>query len=123
MCVADCAACSARWVRLTHLWGVQAGVRAIRGVGHGLVDGRKWGAALYGVDELRAMWDGGPPVPSALPSRRVTPLPSVAEEPSLVTSRRSRCGRRGVLRLPHQYWIYRCRSSERERVRHYRPNC
>jgi vacuolar protein sorting-associated protein 54 len=75
-----------REVRLAHLREVQAGVRAIRGVVEtvgvvrGLVDGRKWGAALDGVDELRAMWDGAPPVPPAAPSRRGTPLPSVAEE-------------------------------------------
>ncbi|KAI9450725.1 Vps54-like protein-domain-containing protein [Lactarius psammicola] len=75
-----------REVRLAHLWEVQAGVRAIRGVVEtvgvirGLVDGREWGAALDGVDELRGMWDGASAVPPHVPSRRGTPLPSVAEE-------------------------------------------
>ena len=72
-----------REVRLAHLRDVQAGVRAIRDVietvdvVRGLVDGHEWGAALDGVDELRAMWDGAPVVPLPEPSRR---LPSVAEE-------------------------------------------
>jgi len=75
-----------REVRLAHLREVQAGVRAIRGVVEtvgvvrGLVDGHEWGAALDGVDELRGMWDGVPAVPPPVPSRRGTPLPSVAEE-------------------------------------------
>ena len=75
-----------REVRLAHLREVQAGVRAIRGivetvgVVRGLVDGREWGAALDGVDELRAKWDGPPAVLPPVPSRRDTSLPSVAEE-------------------------------------------
>ena len=75
-----------REVRLAHLQEVQAGVRAIRGVVEtvgvvrGLVDGREWGAALNGVDELHAMWDGPPVVPPHVRSRRSTPLPSVTEE-------------------------------------------
>ncbi|KAH8984052.1 Vps54-like protein-domain-containing protein [Lactarius akahatsu] len=75
-----------REVRLAHLREVQAGVRAIRGVVEtvgvirGLVDGHEWGAALDGVDDLRGMWDGAPAMPPPVPSRRGTPLPSVAEE-------------------------------------------
>ena len=75
-----------REVRLTHLRDVQAGVRAIRDVietvdvVRGLVDGHEWGAALDGVDELRAMWDGTPAVSLPEPSRRNTSLPSVTEE-------------------------------------------
>jgi vacuolar protein sorting-associated protein 54 len=65
---------------------VQAGVRAICGVVEtvgvirGLFDGRKWGAALDGVDDLRAMWDGVEALLPPAPSPRRTPLPSVAEE-------------------------------------------
>ncbi|KAH9066196.1 Vps54-like protein-domain-containing protein [Lactarius vividus] len=75
-----------REVRLAHLREVQVGVRAIRGVVEtvgvirGLVDGHEWGAALDGVDDLRGMWDGAPAVPPPVPSRRDTPLSSVAEE-------------------------------------------
>jgi vacuolar protein sorting-associated protein 54 len=76
-----------REVRLAHLRDVQAGVRAIRGVVEtvgvvrGLVDGREWGAALDGVDELHAMWDGVQAVVlPPMPSPKGTPLPSVAEE-------------------------------------------
>ena len=75
-----------REVRLAHLREVQAGVRAIRGVVEtvgvvrGLVDGREWGAALDGVDELHAMWDGTQVVLLPMPSPRGTSLPSVAEE-------------------------------------------
>ncbi|KAF8263057.1 Vps54-like protein-domain-containing protein [Lactarius quietus] len=75
-----------REIRLAHLREVQAGVRAIRGVVEtvgvvrGLVDGREWGAALDGVDELHAMWDGAPTMPPSLPSQQGTTLPSVAEE-------------------------------------------
>jgi vacuolar protein sorting-associated protein 54 len=75
-----------REVRLAHLREVQAGVRAIRGVVEtvgvvrGLVDGREWGTALDGVDELHAMWDGPQAVLPPMPSRRGTLLPSVAEE-------------------------------------------
>jgi vacuolar protein sorting-associated protein 54 len=77
-----------REVRLAHLKEVQSGVRAVRGVietvgvVRGLVDNGQWGAALDGVDELRAMWGGkaaSAPVraPSLAQSSR---LPSVAEE-------------------------------------------
>src|SRR5258708_14423068 len=81
-----------REVRLSHLKEVQSGVRAVRGVietvsvVRRLVDNGQWGAALDGVDELRAMWNGRtasarvlapPPSPSQPESR----LPSVAEEP------------------------------------------
>jgi vacuolar protein sorting-associated protein 54 len=51
----------------------------------GLVDNGQWGAALDGVDDLRAMWDGktalGPVrAPSPAPSQQSSRLPSVAEE-------------------------------------------
>ena len=78
-----------REVRLAHLREVQAGVRAIRGVVEtvgvvrGLVDDREWGAALDGVDELHAMWDGTQVVLLPMPSPRGTSLPSVAEEEPL----------------------------------------
>ena len=80
-----------REVRLAHLKEVQSGVRAVRGVietvgvVRGLVDNGQWGAALDGVDDLRAMWDGktaSAPVraPSPAPSQQSSRLPSVAEE-------------------------------------------
>lgn len=80
-----------REVRLAHLKEVQSGVRAVRGVietvgvVRGLVDNGQWGAALDGVDELRAMWDGRPasapvPAPSPAPSQQSLRLSSVAEE-------------------------------------------
>ena len=83
-----------REVRLGHLKEVQSGVRAVRGVietvgvVRGLVDNGQWGAALDGVDELRAMWDGKTasaqvPAPPMAPSQEVPRLPSVAEEDSL----------------------------------------
>jgi vacuolar protein sorting-associated protein 54 len=70
---------------------VQSGVRAVRGVietvgvVRGLVDNGQWGAALDGVDELRAMWEGraaSPPEPAPPPalSQQGSLLPSVAEE-------------------------------------------
>ena len=76
-----------REVRLSHLKEVQSSVRAVRsvietvGIVRGLVDNGQWGAALDGVDELRAMWEGriaSPPVPA--PSLQGSLLPSVAEE-------------------------------------------
>jgi vacuolar protein sorting-associated protein 54 len=79
-----------REVRLAHLKEVQSGVQAVRGVVEtvgivrGLVDDGQWGAALDGVDELRAMWDGkAVSTPSAAPSLRDSLLPSVAEEEPL----------------------------------------
>jgi vacuolar protein sorting-associated protein 54 len=75
-----------REVRLTHLREVQVGVRAIRGVVEtvgivrGLVDSREWGAALDGVDSLRAMWDGVQALLPPSPLPRGIPLPSVVEE-------------------------------------------
>jgi vacuolar protein sorting-associated protein 54 len=72
-----------REVRLAHLKEVQAGVHAVRGVVEtvgvvrGLVDSGQWSAALDGVDELRAMWDG-PAAPA--PPLQGAPLPSVVEE-------------------------------------------
>ena len=80
-----------REVRLSHLKEVQSGVRAVRGVietvgiVRGLVDDGQWGAALDGVDELRAMWEGRTapppePVPPPAPSKQGSLLPSVAEE-------------------------------------------
>jgi vacuolar protein sorting-associated protein 54 len=73
---------------------VQTGVRAVRGVietvgvVRGLVDYGQWGAALDGVDELRAMWDGKTaaapvPAPSPAPSQHHSRLPCVAEEEPL----------------------------------------
>ena len=83
-----------REVRLAHLKEVQSGVRAVRGVietvgvVRGLVDNGQWGAALDGVDELRAMWEGKTasapaPVPSSAPSQQGSRLPCVAEEEPL----------------------------------------
>ena len=83
-----------REVRLIHLKEVQSGVRAVRGVietvgvVRGLVDSGQWGAALDGVDELRAMWDGktaSAPVPAPFPalSPQSSRLPCVAEEEPL----------------------------------------
>jgi vacuolar protein sorting-associated protein 54 len=83
-----------REVRLAHLKEVQSGVRAVRGVietvgvVRGLVDNGQWGAALDGVDELRAMWNGKTasapvPVPSLAPSQQSSRLPCVAEEEPL----------------------------------------
>lgn len=83
-----------REVRLGHLKEVQSGVRAVRGVietvsvVRGLVDNGQWGAALDGVDELRAMWDGKTasapvPAPSPAPSQQSSRLPCVVEEESL----------------------------------------
>ena len=82
-----------REVRLAHLKDVQSGVRAVRGVietvgvVRGLVDNGQWGAALDGVDELRAMWDGKTesapvpvPAPPSPPSLQGSLLSSVAEE-------------------------------------------
>ena len=85
-----------REVRLVHLKEVQSGVRAVRsvietvGVVRGLVDKGQWGAALDGVDELRAMWNGKTasapapvPAPSPAPSLQSSHLPSLAEEEPL----------------------------------------
>jgi vacuolar protein sorting-associated protein 54 len=67
---------------------VQLGVEAVRdvvetvGVVRGLVDDGQWGAALDGVDDLWAMWDGPmAPAPPSVPSLQSSSLPSVAEEP------------------------------------------
>ncbi|KAI9509602.1 Vps54-like protein-domain-containing protein, partial [Russula earlei] len=74
-----------REVRLAHLREVQSNVQAVRGViktvgvVRGLVDSKQWGAALDGVDVLRAMWDGPT---TAAPSPQGSALPSVAEGPS-----------------------------------------
>jgi vacuolar protein sorting-associated protein 54 len=78
-------------MRLAHLKEVQAGVHAIRGVietvriVRELVDNGQWGAALDGVDVLRAMWDG-PIAPGSAPAPALLQpgarLPSVAEEES-----------------------------------------
>ena len=81
-----------REVRLSHLKEVQSGVRAVRGVietvsvVRRLVDNGQWGAALDGVDELRAMWNGRTAsarvlAPPPSPSQQRSRLPSVAEEP------------------------------------------
>jgi vacuolar protein sorting-associated protein 54 len=83
-----------REVRLAHLKEVQLGVRAVRGVietvgvVRGLVDNGQWGAALDGVDELRAMWAGKKALaaalaPSPAPSKQSSWLASVAEEEPL----------------------------------------
>ncbi|KAH9980866.1 Vps54-like protein-domain-containing protein [Lactifluus volemus] len=77
-----------REVRLAHLKQVQAGVRAVRSVVETvrvvreLVDNGQWSAALDGVDELRALWDGpaAPAAHLAPPLEGAAMLPSVAEE-------------------------------------------
>ena len=82
-----------REIRLAHLREVQSCVRAIFrvvetvGVVRALVDNGQWSAALDGVDELRAIWNG-PTAPAAAPlqapsSQQGSRLPSVAEEEPL----------------------------------------
>ncbi|KAH9989086.1 Vps54-like protein-domain-containing protein [Russula compacta] len=79
-----------REIRLAHLREVQSCVRAVCrvvetvGVVRALVDNGQWSAALDGVDELRAIWDGptapAPATAFQAPSSQGSQLPSVAEE-------------------------------------------
>jgi vacuolar protein sorting-associated protein 54 len=99
-----------REVRLTHLKEVQAGVRAVRSVVETvrivreLVDNGQWTAALDGVDELRALWDG-PAAPAADPDPPLEDagmLPSVAEEelPNGTKEEEERVSATAVLEMP-----------------------